>query len=189
MLSMVLFWPVGGAKYRITSHQRFAEHLAFVNQNGLEAVVALGARGQEILRRRSARRAVGVGDPARRRLRRGLRQAGRRDATSSSSPAWRARCSTATPRRGAEPEDLHAPRHPGPDRAGPRRFARDLGGALPRGMPAASRILGRAGGRADRRQRAGARAGVSGEGGRAERPRSVPDAPEARARNASRQHR
>ena len=40
-LSMVLFWPVGGAKYRIASHQRFAEHLAFVQQNGLEAVVGL----------------------------------------------------------------------------------------------------------------------------------------------------
>jgi pimeloyl-ACP methyl ester carboxylesterase len=40
-LSMVLFWPVGGAKYRLSSHQRFAEHLAFVHQNGLAAVVAL----------------------------------------------------------------------------------------------------------------------------------------------------
>jgi pimeloyl-ACP methyl ester carboxylesterase len=40
-LSMILFWPVGGARYRITGHQRFAEHLAFVHQNGLEAVVAL----------------------------------------------------------------------------------------------------------------------------------------------------
>jgi pimeloyl-ACP methyl ester carboxylesterase len=40
-LSLVLFWPVGGAKYRIASHQRFTEHLAFVQQNGLEAVVAL----------------------------------------------------------------------------------------------------------------------------------------------------
>lgn len=38
---MVLFWPVGGARYRMTGHQRFAEHLAFVQQNGLEAVVAL----------------------------------------------------------------------------------------------------------------------------------------------------
>ena len=28
--SMILYWPVGGAKYRISSHQRFAEHLAFV---------------------------------------------------------------------------------------------------------------------------------------------------------------
>ncbi|MDB5728266.1 MAG: acyl-CoA esterase [Noviherbaspirillum sp.] len=40
-MSMVLYWPVGGAKYRLSSHQRFAEHLAFVHQNGLEAVVAL----------------------------------------------------------------------------------------------------------------------------------------------------
>jgi pimeloyl-ACP methyl ester carboxylesterase len=40
-LSMILYWPVGGPKYRLSSHQRFAEHLAFVHQNGLEAVVAL----------------------------------------------------------------------------------------------------------------------------------------------------
>jgi len=39
--SMVLFWPVGGARYRINGHQRFAEHLAFVRQNGLQAVVDL----------------------------------------------------------------------------------------------------------------------------------------------------
>ncbi|WP_457299514.1 alpha/beta fold hydrolase [Phyllobacterium sp. P5_D12] len=40
-LSMILFWPVGGARYRMTGHQRFAEHLSFVNQNGLAAVVSL----------------------------------------------------------------------------------------------------------------------------------------------------
>lgn len=40
-LSMVIFWPVGGAKYRISSHQRFARHLAFVEENGLQAVVDL----------------------------------------------------------------------------------------------------------------------------------------------------
>jgi pimeloyl-ACP methyl ester carboxylesterase len=39
--SMIIFWPVGGAKYRLSSHQRFAEHLGFVQQNGLEAVAAL----------------------------------------------------------------------------------------------------------------------------------------------------
>jgi pimeloyl-ACP methyl ester carboxylesterase len=39
--SMVLFWPVGGAKYRISARARFAEHLAFVAQNGLAAVVEL----------------------------------------------------------------------------------------------------------------------------------------------------
>jgi pimeloyl-ACP methyl ester carboxylesterase len=43
VLSMVLYWPVGGAKYRIASHQRFAEHLAFVQQHGLAAVAALVA--------------------------------------------------------------------------------------------------------------------------------------------------
>ncbi len=42
--SMVLWWPVGGAKYRIASHQRFAEHLTFVQQHGLDAVVALVAK-------------------------------------------------------------------------------------------------------------------------------------------------
>jgi pimeloyl-ACP methyl ester carboxylesterase len=41
VISMVLFWPVGGAKYRLSSWQRFAEHLAFVSQNGLQAVVDL----------------------------------------------------------------------------------------------------------------------------------------------------
>jgi pimeloyl-ACP methyl ester carboxylesterase len=37
----VLYWPVGGAKYRISSQQRFAEHLAFVRSDGLSGVVAL----------------------------------------------------------------------------------------------------------------------------------------------------
>jgi pimeloyl-ACP methyl ester carboxylesterase len=42
--SMILWWPVGGARYRIRGHQRVAEHLAFVAQNGLEEVVALVTR-------------------------------------------------------------------------------------------------------------------------------------------------
>jgi len=41
VISMVLYWPVGGAKYRLTCNQRFAEHLAFVQQNGLEKTAAL----------------------------------------------------------------------------------------------------------------------------------------------------
>lgn len=41
VLSAILYWPVGGAKYRINGQQRFAEHLAYVAQNGLEAVVKL----------------------------------------------------------------------------------------------------------------------------------------------------
>ena len=39
--SLLLWWPVGGAKYRINGHRRFAEHVKYVTQNGLEAVVAL----------------------------------------------------------------------------------------------------------------------------------------------------
>lgn len=45
--SMVLFWPVGGAKYRLNGQQRFAEHLAFVQQNGLKAVVALAGQSDK----------------------------------------------------------------------------------------------------------------------------------------------
>jgi pimeloyl-ACP methyl ester carboxylesterase len=41
VLGAVLYWPVGGAKYRMSSHQRFAEHLGFVQSNGLDGVVAL----------------------------------------------------------------------------------------------------------------------------------------------------
>ncbi len=44
--SMVLYWPVGGANYRISGHQRFARHLAFAEENGLQAVVDL-VRGHD----------------------------------------------------------------------------------------------------------------------------------------------
>ena len=39
--SLVLYWPVGGPHYRITSHSRFAEHLQHVREHGLDGVVAL----------------------------------------------------------------------------------------------------------------------------------------------------
>jgi pimeloyl-ACP methyl ester carboxylesterase len=43
--SMILYWPVGGYKYRLSSHKRFAEHLGFVRGqergHGLDAVAAL----------------------------------------------------------------------------------------------------------------------------------------------------
>jgi pimeloyl-ACP methyl ester carboxylesterase len=41
VLSMILYWPVGGAKYRINGRKRFSDHLAYVEQYGLEKVVAL----------------------------------------------------------------------------------------------------------------------------------------------------
>ncbi|WP_426172981.1 alpha/beta fold hydrolase [Massilia sp. TWR1-2-2] len=45
--SMVLYWPVGGARYRLTSEARFAEHLAYVEQHGLAQVVALVREGRK----------------------------------------------------------------------------------------------------------------------------------------------
>lgn len=42
-LGMVLYWPVGGPKYRIAGQQRFAQHLAYVQQQGLADVVKLAA--------------------------------------------------------------------------------------------------------------------------------------------------
>jgi pimeloyl-ACP methyl ester carboxylesterase len=44
--SLILFWPVGGPRYRISSHLRFAQHLAYVHQHGLSQVVALAAEGK-----------------------------------------------------------------------------------------------------------------------------------------------
>ena len=39
--SLLLYWPVGGPQYRISSHARFAEHLEYVRRAGLAAVVSL----------------------------------------------------------------------------------------------------------------------------------------------------
>lgn len=39
--SMVLFSPAGGVRYRLTQHARFAHHLTFVAEHGLEKVVEL----------------------------------------------------------------------------------------------------------------------------------------------------
>jgi len=41
VLSMVLFSPAGGAKYRLKQHSRFAQHLTYVADHGLEEVVSL----------------------------------------------------------------------------------------------------------------------------------------------------
>jgi len=37
VMSMTLYWPVGGAKYRIGTHKRFADHLAYVEQHASRA--------------------------------------------------------------------------------------------------------------------------------------------------------
>jgi pimeloyl-ACP methyl ester carboxylesterase len=44
--SMVLFSPAGGVTYRAAQHRRFTQHLGFVMENGLDAVVELARSTQ-----------------------------------------------------------------------------------------------------------------------------------------------
>jgi pimeloyl-ACP methyl ester carboxylesterase len=46
VLSMVLYSPAGGVKYRMRQHARFTRHLAYAEERGLDGVVAL-ARGSQ----------------------------------------------------------------------------------------------------------------------------------------------
>ncbi len=46
VVSMVLFSPAGGVKYRLKQHARFVQHLAYVAEHGLEQVVVL-AQGSD----------------------------------------------------------------------------------------------------------------------------------------------
>jgi pimeloyl-ACP methyl ester carboxylesterase len=40
-MSLLLYWPVGGPHYRMSSHARFAQHLDYVRSAGLAGVAAL----------------------------------------------------------------------------------------------------------------------------------------------------
>ena len=50
VLSMVLYWPVGGAKYRISTHQRFVQHLAYRHRARLGEGRGARARNRQDLR-------------------------------------------------------------------------------------------------------------------------------------------
>ena len=76
------------------------------SEHGLDAVVALAQERRQAVQRRAARRTVGDGDPERPRFRRGVTRSRTSIATSSTSPAWGARCSIATPHRAPKAEDL-----------------------------------------------------------------------------------
>jgi pimeloyl-ACP methyl ester carboxylesterase len=45
--SLVLYFPVGGAKYRMQAHARFREHVGYVQAHGLAGVVALAKAGDK----------------------------------------------------------------------------------------------------------------------------------------------
>jgi pimeloyl-ACP methyl ester carboxylesterase len=47
VLSMVLYSPAGGPRYRMRQHARFAAHAAYVEEHGLPAVVALAKSGDK----------------------------------------------------------------------------------------------------------------------------------------------
>jgi pimeloyl-ACP methyl ester carboxylesterase len=49
--SIVLYSPAGGPKYRMTQHARFAEHLAYAEEHGLDAVVELALSGEQTFSR------------------------------------------------------------------------------------------------------------------------------------------
>lgn len=42
---MILHWPVGGYRWKASNHVRFADHLRFVRENGLRAVVDRARKG------------------------------------------------------------------------------------------------------------------------------------------------
>src|SRR6266705_2568765 len=92
VLSMTLYWPVGGAKYRINTHKRFADHLAYVEQRGLAGVVSL------VMQEAKAFNAEPRGGPW------------ASESTKSSSPTCAARSSTAILRRVRSPRTCCARR-------------------------------------------------------------------------------
>ena len=47
VISMVQYWPVGGAHFRLNAARRFAIHLAYVEEHGLQGVVDLALSTRE----------------------------------------------------------------------------------------------------------------------------------------------
>ena len=47
VISMVQYWPVGGAQFRLNGHRRFAVHLATMEERGLQGVVDLAMETTE----------------------------------------------------------------------------------------------------------------------------------------------
>ena len=62
--SLVLYWPVGGARYRVNSRARFAQHLAFVREHGLDGVVSRARSEGKPFNRDAAERSVVIRDRA-----------------------------------------------------------------------------------------------------------------------------
>ncbi len=109
--SMILYWPVGGYKYRLSSHKRFAEHLGFVRRPRACRPSSRWCARRQAVRRRPARRPVGVRHQARCRLRQVLRRARYATHMFASAKACATRCSTATPPPARSPRTWYVPKY------------------------------------------------------------------------------
>lgn len=47
VISQILYWPVGGARFRMRGHERFAKHLAMVDSEGMQGVADLALASTE----------------------------------------------------------------------------------------------------------------------------------------------
>ena len=135
--SLVLYWPVGGAHYRINGHARVAEHLAYVEQHGLHGVVSLVTAERQDLQPGSARRLLGLGHPARSGLRHRVHALTTSGRTRQLVIATRDTLFDRDTSPGAEPEDLFrldipALVVPGRDKSHATSAARYLEECLPR---------------------------------------------------------
>ena len=156
--SMVLYSPAGGVKYRMKQHSRFEQHLAFVDEHGLRAVVDLAREtGAAFARDPRVGPWNSVSAPTRRSptptppLTPGVPGDGGRPRPADVRPRHRA---------GGRARGPAAPRRPGVDRPRAGRVARTVRGPLPAGGSSPGRLLGRARDRADRGDRPGPGAGI-----------------------------
>ena len=160
-ISMVCYWPVGGVKYRLSAHQRVAEHLGFVSEHGLEGVVAHVQREGKHFGadpRGGPWASVIKTDPAFAAAYAKLDLAAYKVTVAGIARTLFDR-DTAP---GAEPEDLMRLDRPGTRHPRTRRRARDVGRALRRRMSPARGVLGRHAPGTNTRQHPATHPGISG---------------------------
>ena len=133
--SMILYWPVGGAKYRINGRKRFADHLARRLKHGLEKVVSLVSAEGKTFNADPRGGPCGCGYQERSLFCRIVRAAGRPEVQVDRRRDVSERFLTGIPRPEPSPSELFASQHSGAHCPRPRCLPRDIGCAVPGGMP------------------------------------------------------
>ena len=147
--SMVLYSPAGGARYRITQHARFARHLSFVAERSVATAVDHALSSDQGFTQdprvgpwvNCVRRDPAFADSYRAVDQKQYETLVAGMARTAVRQGHRAGAGTGGPA---------AARRPRADRAWAGRVARDIGGPLSGGVPAARAVLGHACERADR---------------------------------------